>query len=295
MKLIKSILYTSAVALLGLTACDKELDIDSLDFDVSTAKTTYKLGDTVVFKFKGNPDNITLFTGEEGHKYEYRERLRAEGKPELSFTSFRQYGTQTLPLELLVSTTFNGKVDKDVANGGWKNITDKATFSTTADNTPSGKIDLSEYVGDKPLYIAFHYKGEAGSTQRKWTIKNFEVSNKLTSGVTLTIADLSNAGFSEYSYSNPNVLWKIEASQISIQGGPATNEANDDWVVTQALYLDKVMPDSGMGLKNITTKMTEYPYVFTKPGTYKVTFIASNATADKSESVVKELEITIEP
>lgn len=295
MNIIKSILYPSVFCILALASCDKELSVDKVDFSVNTDKMTYKVGDSVIFKFSGNPDNITFFSGETGSQYEFKDRLTAEGKPELSFTTFRQYGAQNIPLELLVSTTFNGKLDENIANGGWKDITTAATFSTGSADVPSGSIDLSPYIGDKPLYIAFHYKGDAGSTQRTWTVKEFQVKNKLTSGPILSIADLSTAGFSEISLKNPNAVWKIDANQLRIQGGNAAAEANDDWVVTQALYLDKVTPDKGSVVKNILTKATNYTHIYNTPGTYKVTFVASNATADQSASALKELTITVTP
>ena len=295
MKKIKSIIYTRLKGIVALGACNKELGIEKLDFDVSTAKTTYKVGDTVLFKFAGNPDNITLFSGEIGSKYEFRNRLKADGKPQLQFTTYAQYGTQTNTLQVLASTDFNGTLDQNIASGSWKDITSLATLSTGADNTASGVIDLSQFIGDKPLYIAYHYVGQAGSTQKTWTIKNFSVQNKLTDGSVLSVADNSTAGFTQISLKNPAAVWTIAADQIRIAGGNASALENDDWIVSKALSLDKVSPDTGTALKNITTKMTEYPYIFSQAGTYKVTFIASNATADNSASVVKELTITITP
>lgn len=295
MKILKSILYTGLVGVLSLTACEKKLEVKKVNFEVTTLKNSYQVGDPVTFNFSGNPDNITFFSGEVGHKYEYRSRLKAEGKPSLEFTSYMQYGVQDIPLQLLASTTFNGKVDQDVASGGWIDITDKATFSSGSDNTPSGSVDLSQFVADKPVYIAFHYKGDGGSVQRKWTIKDLQVTNKLTSGNTLSIADLSNAAFSQVSLSNESVVWKIDANQLSIQGGPATNGTNDDWVVSRALDLNSVSPDAGEALKNITTVLNNYTYIFTEPGTYKVTFLASNITVDQSDSVIKELTVTVTP
>jgi hypothetical protein len=295
MKKLKSILYTGIVVALAFTACNKALDVKKVVFDVNTDKASYKVGDSVIFKFSGNPDNIVFYSGEVGNKYEFRNRLRAEGKPAMQFTSYAQYGTQTNTLQLLASTSFKGKLDSTVATGGWKDITDQATFSTGADNVASGTIDLTQFIGEKPVYIAFHYTGMAGSTQKTWTIKNFQVTNKLTSGNTLSVADLSNAGFSQISLKNPAAIWSIAINQLRIAGGNASAAENDDWVVSQALNLDKVSPDSGIALKSITSTLSKYTYIFKTPGTYKVSFIASNVTADKSDQVVVEKTITITP
>jgi hypothetical protein len=295
MKKIKLISFLGLLILFALTACDKELDIKNLDFDVSIEKTTFKVGDTVLFKFTGNPDNITFFSGETGQNYEYRNRLRAEGKPELQFTSFSEFGTQVNTLQVLATTDFNGIVNENIGNVAWTDITNLVTLSSGLDNTASGVVDLTQFVNDKPLYIAYRFIGQTGSTQKRWTIKNFLVQNKLNDGSVLKVADITTAGFSQVSLKNSSVVWSISSDQIRIQGGPATNEDNDDWIVTKPLYLDRVSPDTGTALKNITSKLTKYSYVFSRPGTYKVAFIASNSTADKSVSIVKELTITVTP
>jgi hypothetical protein len=295
MNKIKSLIFTGLAGLFALSACDKSLDIEKLDFNVSTTKNNFKTGDTILFKFNGNPDNVTFFSGELGNQYEFRSRTRAEGKPELQFTSFAEFGLQTNTLQLLATTNFNGMVDANIGSADWQNITNLVNLSTGTDNTASGIVDLTSFVSDKPLYIAYRFIGQTGTTQKRWTIKNFSVQNKLINGPVLNVANNSTAGFTQVNLKNSTVAWVINATQVSIQGGPATSEENDDWVVTKPLYLDRVLPDLGFSLKNITTKITEYPYVFSQPGIYKVAFVASNATADKQASVVKELTITVTP
>jgi hypothetical protein len=295
MNIIKSILFPGLFCAIAFAACEKQLDTDKVNFEVTTNKTTYKVGDTVTFKFAGNPDNITFFSGEEGYKYEFRSRIKATGKPQFQFTSYAQFGVQTNTLQVLASTDFSGIVDQNIANGGWKDITNLTTLSTGTDNTASGVVDLTQFIGDKPLYLAYHFVGQAGTTQRTWTIKNFSVQNKLNDGPLVSVADQITAGFTQISLKNPSAVWVIAADNIKITGGNTTSLENDDWVVSKPLNLDKVSPDVGVALKNITTKMTSYPYIFTKAGTYKITFLATNATVNKSESVVKELTITVEP
>ncbi|WP_187774870.1 DUF5017 domain-containing protein [Pedobacter sp. BS3] len=56
-----------------------------------------------------------------------------------------------------------------------------------------------------------------------------------------------------------------------------------------------VRTDIGVPLKNMSTRMDSYSYIYTAAGTYKVTFVASNTTVYGSKTDVKELEITIEP
>lgn len=276
-------------------ACQKNIKVPDLNFNVKLNQTTYKVGDTVKFMFTGNPDNITFFSGEPGRKYEYRDRLKAEGAPQFQFTSYRQYGTQENSLHVLASTDFNGVIDENIGSANWSDITKSVTLSTGSDNTPSGIISLKQLDNDKPLYLAFKFTGEISSTQRTWTIKDFSVQNVLKDGMTLDVANMSNISWTAVSVKNPDKVWAIAADQIKIAGGAANTPDNEDWIVTKALNLSAVQPDRGVALKNITTHMGEYDYVFEKPGNYVVTFLVSNATVDEQKSALKQLNIVIEP
>lgn len=49
-------------------------------------------------------------------------------------------------------------------------------------------------------------------------------------------------------------------------------------------------------LKGMTEQhLPEYKYIYKEPGKYKVTFVATNANADQSRTVVREVEIEVEP
>ena len=278
-----------------LSACQKNIKVPDLNFDVKLNQTTYKAGDTVKVMFTGNPDNITFFSGEPGMKYEYRDRLKAEGTPQFQFTSYRQYGTQENSLQVLASTDFDGVIDQNIGSANWTDITNRVTLSTGSNNTPSGIISLEELNNDKPLYLAFKFTGEISSTQRTWTIKNFSVQNVLKDGITLDVANMSNISWTGVSVKNPDKVWVIAADQIKIAGGPANTPDNEDWIVTKALNLSAVQPDRGVALKNITTRMGRYDYVFENPGNYVVTFLVSNVTVDDQKSSLKQLNITVEP
>jgi hypothetical protein len=69
------------VAVIICTSCEREkVSVPSLEVSVTSA--TYKAGDTVTFNFKGNPDNITFYSGEPGHQYEHRDRTTDSIKPD---------------------------------------------------------------------------------------------------------------------------------------------------------------------------------------------------------------------
>ncbi len=69
---------------------------------------------------------------------------------------------------------------------------------------------------------------------------------------------------------------------------------NNDWLITSVVNLKHVYPDVGAVVKNtITPSLSNYQYVFVKPGVYTVTFVASNINVNTSKSVVRQVTITV--
>jgi len=287
-------LYILLVCIL-FGAC-KKTEVEDVDFDVSTPSLTYKPGDTVTFNFSGNPDNIVFYSGENGRKYEYKQRTTAVGTPSLQFTSFRQYGNQNNTLTLWASNDFNGIVSPENVQSGWKEITSLAPLSTGSDNTPSGLIDLSEFlIEGKPVYLAFKYVGfkSASSAQRTWTIKDFAINNLLEDGTSVNVATQATAGWTALNIKNPLGFWIVNTT-LRIAGGAANSEDNEDWVISKPLYLNKVMPDAGVAIKDITAKLATYRYVYQAEGTYTASFLVSNATVNGGKQMLKEITIKVE-
>ncbi len=48
--------------------CENELTVGP-DFSVTTEKTTYSVGEEIIFNIKNAPDWVTVYTGVEGKKY----------------------------------------------------------------------------------------------------------------------------------------------------------------------------------------------------------------------------------
>ena len=282
--------------LVVLASCNKELSIKPLSFNVTTSSTSYKVGDTVHFSFTGNPDFISFYSGEDGFDYANRERTLAEGKPQLQFTSYAQYGVQVNTLQLMVSTDFTGTYDPaSIAKATWTDVTSRAKLSTGADNTPSGIVDLSDILAQKkPVFIAFKYTGVTGSTQKTWTIKTLTLNLLKTNNKVLPITDIASAGWKQVDIKNPAAVWSISAAQLRIAGGGVAVADNEDWVISKLLYLNQVLPDVAVPIKNITQNFSSFDYVFSAPGTYKVVFMAANASADKQQTSTQEIVLTIQ-
>ncbi|MFP5039679.1 DUF5017 domain-containing protein [Parasediminibacterium sp. JCM 36343] len=289
-------LYFSIVLLLFCVACNKKIDVKAVDFDVSTDSAAYQAGDTVYFHFSGNPGIISFFSGEPGSKYTNRNRDSASGNISANFYTSRLYGNSTKALSFLVSNDFNGIYDStNLSNATWTDISYRAIFGTTSTNTFSGNVSLNDFVNpSQPLFLAFRYIGLVGPTivQSRWNVASFKVTNTLPDSTSYNIADILSASWTAVSITSDPLdqKWNIGSSSLVIL---SSTVANEQWVVTAPLQCNSVIPDNGVTIKGIDSKVSTFPYVFSKPGTYNIAFVGINANVYGQNSVVKQLTLTI--
>lgn len=272
---MKNIIRYCGLLLVGLAACMED-EAPSVKLNVALDKQVYQVGEPVTFKLNGNPDNIVFYSGEVGHNYAYKERYHADGDLLVKFNSWVRYGDIYHNLKFLVSSDFSGIYDKEnVEAATWIDLSDKFRFSVGDDQTPSGEVNLKECVGaaeDARLFVAFRYEDEEKARQNNWIIRSIALDCVSAEGVRSSLATMPTMGWKVVDFENPAVTWNVSStSQILIDGG--TNQPkNVDWVISQAFDVRKTTPDTGVALKNISTTMDEYQYVYTKPGTYEVVF-----------------------
>ncbi|SDL23214.1 protein of unknown function [Pedobacter sp. ok626] len=330
--MINRYIMVTAIAF-TFASCSKEIEVKSLNFDVTVSKTngavsnTYTTSDSLNFAFKGNPDVITFYSGEINRQYINKDRTVADGTPILQFTSLRATGTQANSLALMVSSDFKGialkpgstirdtvTTNANIATAQWSDITSQAALSTGA-ATPSGEINLSSFANlGKPVYIAFKYVAAAGSVQNKWTITLLTLTNKLADESIYTIGNLGapnteikNYGVITYSpgwwvsydeVKNANKYpWVFTAGTSLVITGAATVGAAtapaEAWAIMGPINLKKVSPDVGVGLKSISAKFENYPYKYSSVTLSEPTFVASNNVVNSSATVVKPLSIKV--
>lgn len=329
--------FMIAALLLACMACNKDIAVKTVTFDVAsfknngTATTTFTNKDTVQFRFNGNPDGITFFSGEPGKNYDYRNRTSVAGTPNLQFSTIRALGAQANSLSLLVSTDFKGVVanmvygiltrdtastNANIAAATWTDITSRATLSTGATTAvASGVIDLSDFLAQgKPVYIAFKYTASAGSIQNKWTVSALSVNNVLADGSAYVVANLNapttsytNYGNATYgpgwavSYDltkNANKYAWVFTDKTSLVIAGATTAATttaEAWAIMGPIDLTKVTPDAGVPIKSISATLLGYPYNYVTVGKYNAVFVASNNTSGGTSSVAKTIPVTITP
>ncbi len=280
-------------------SCTKRDKIEAPDFDVTTSTTSYKVGDTITFNISGDPQNIVFWSGMPGNVYEYRDRLFTTGNKLLvKFNTYQQFGIRN-NLSVLVSNNFNGTYDTtNVKAATWTDITTRVSLSQGADQVQSGTVDMSEFTdGNKSATIAFRYITTSLITQNRWVIRTFNADNQTPDGTVIPLANMTTAAWKAVSFQNPAAVWSITSAQLLLQG--STTALDDDWVLTKSFNPNAASPDKGVPIKNITTNLIKYVAagVYTKPGTYKVVFEATNASYqnDKQERALKEITLTITP
>ena len=279
-------------------SCMKE-DIASADMQVRANASSYKVGDTVVFRFEGAPDNIVFYSGENGHNYALKDRLYADNDLQVDFKTLVQWGVIYDNLKLLVSSNFSGIYTKEeVDKATWTDISDKAVFSIGQDNTPSGIVSLKSYlslVDTGSIYLAFRYTDFQKPQQNRWVIRSFNAVKVSPEGVQTNVATISNAGWNAVSFLNDSKVWTISATQLLMYGGVAADTDNDDWVITKGFKVKESIADKGIALKNISSHLREYKYVYKTPGVYKAVFETSSNWYSGSKEGYAEVTINIQP
>jgi hypothetical protein len=298
---MNKILITVAAFSLGITSCTKWNEVESPEsFQVSTDKLTYTAGDTVRFKFSGNADNIVFWSGKPGQKYEHRNRTIVEGNTlTLNFKSYSQFGVaDNTNIKLLVSADFTGVYDSaNIKSATWQDISGRAAWSAGADQTPSGDIDLTDFASaNKDMAIAFRYVTSVvadATVQNRWVFRSFDVKSTSADGSVTALATIANAGWKSWSFLDPATTWTISATQLV--SNRSSTALNDDWIITKLYNPNKVAPDRGLAIKSISTSLTDYEAVYTDPGSYKVTIVATNASSGGMATLIRELELEITP
>lgn len=164
--------------LIGVTACDPQMELsgDVEDFTVTLLTPKIKAGEQAVFEFTGDPDIISVFTGEVYSEYSCREhRILESGDYNLSFSTATKYGVQENHFSILISSDFNGNYSdiSHVKAATWTDITDRFTIATGNTNgtyVNSGTLKMNEFMEEgKPVYIGLRYVNQATAIAGAWS------------------------------------------------------------------------------------------------------------------------------
>ncbi len=294
MKLYRIALAFLAVSL--LVACKKSISPNSIDFGVNvfnnagTQTLKFKVNDTINFRFSGNPDRISFFSGEIGRRYAFRNRT-SDPSPNDTLRFFTNQGTpRTAKLELLVSsgpidyTQYNAKDSLSVPAAKWTDISDRVkNWATGPSNVQSAPISLNEEAstGSGIIWLAFKYTAPAGVAQSTWTVGGIDLRHhvKDTFYTILTPAIVipaslpgytTSPGWGSVNVANPLIKWGFNGGSAGntaigqslssngstgsfvIRGNTTATSAvaTEGWMVAGPIDLKRVLPDAGVGIKN---------------------------------------------
>lgn len=315
--------YKIILCLFLLVSCTKEFKLTAPDdFEVTTESSTYKKGEIVTFKFKGNPQLISVYTGEVGKDYAFKDgRVMDVTSLKLLLNSSVTDGTGTGAQQmgmfsLIASTDFNGDYTNfsSVQTATWTDITSRltkqeaTTTTTITAATPPEGIDLTDLrVAGKPLYIAFRYNIKEQSLYgiwRAWRFQAFQLS-AITATGTQVLGNMTTTSF-RVVQKKPEIVSRTTATTATLTLMHAdlaiypqfAEIPTQNWIITQPFNnVNKIDygPDRTIPIQGGTSAVgkEEFSYTFTASGNYKVYFIASNASTSERKDVVREVDITI--
>ncbi len=308
-------------------ACEEDIlrDVDECYITLDT-ENTYTVGEKVKFNIKGNPDYIYFFSGETGHKYEYRDRTTIAMENletcKLVISYYADYGLAG-SLDVYASKTFEGlkgdnaaadlatmqaieaSMDENKQIPGWDKLRydegDRKVWTTQ-------EYDLAEYADS--FCLAFHWNPPVFDKQQRTYWINFAVKTKFTgydevttkgtalgmTSVSMNVGDDPKITDAYYKNNgNGSVIFTDSDKDIKMQGvgAGALPYALNSWVLTKPQPLNHISPDEGLSVKAVADDIYEYSYVYEKPGTYEATFVITNGNYQGTERKIQKMTVNV--
>ncbi|MFD2164017.1 DUF5017 domain-containing protein [Paradesertivirga mongoliensis] len=288
-----------------LFSCEKN-QLDDPAFEVTAETTTIKAGNPVTFKFEGNPQMLSFYSGEFLKDYNYATSPRELENCYLSFSSATVASIkQANQLAVLVSSDFDGKYAiANIKAATWVDITNRFELATNATVKPSTEVDIMDLaVAGKPLYLAFRYITKPQTeflAANDWNITAVLVKSKFDDGEVTLMDYGSGSNFSVFSYGNKQEGRSlVNATTIQFKGNATAElkeEYTEDWGISRAIYINPndLSNDKATALKLFREpKKESYTYTYNEAGTYTATFIGETNNVYGNKKAVRQLNITV--
>ncbi len=297
---------------------DKQITKDPLTFDVQVTgdSDTFKVGDTVLFSIEGNPDLISFYSGTVGNSYDYINTDRFyDVVASLSFQSAKSAGNNPDCASLYYSDEFDGNYTyENVKQINWIPITNRFELDPLPEvagltNTFSGDIDVTDaFASGKPIYFAWHCTTNAASQRTQFRVQEFTLNSIVVDNPDLSTVLYTQAGanfhengwlLNEEAATQGSNLPTASSTQLLWNGifNNRSGPFKEGYIVSNSMEL----PQFNAGKDKPTVLLPEndntwptHEFIYSRPGTYEVVFIASHMADGDSEPILKAIEITIE-
>lgn len=285
-----------AALLVSMASCREEAPDSKIK--VALDKGECLAGEPVTFLIDSKADNIVFYSGEPGHEYSLRDRLFADNDVLVDFVSFTDQSKEVIDnFHILVSSDFNGSYTAtDVQAATWTDVTSLFTLpSKTGQNTPSGIVSLKSYIGadnDDLIYFAFRYRDpEEGAQKNRWVVRSINITKVSPEGVSASLATIKTAGWQNVALSGEG-KWTLPGSQLLAAGNTKTND-KDLWAISAGYNIHTSEPSTGVVLKNISTDLDSFSYVYEEPGEYEAVFAASSEWYNSGNSSLTTVKVSV--
>ncbi len=320
MKIVQ--LYGIILCLLVSIACNRD-NVDDVKFNVSIdSPANIQAGKPVTFRFEGNADYITFFSGEPGNCYSniLRDSVTIASM-QLECTIKQQYTDNEYRLKEIVhayiSEDFNGEYTlENIQKATWQKVSGlehgQIAVPLTQNNTTeevSSTVDWSRFK-NKSFYIAFQYNAFKRNNipaadgngryhmQPRVDINPLKLTRVTEEGIQMVWENAkTDFGFRViYQNSTQQSNYQVNDGGLLFQPQKNKEYTDDDvivWMVSTKITPWQIEPDRGTAIKSAEAYLSSYTHTYTKPGEYKATFIATNANLWDSNRNIKEITINV--
>ena len=325
-----AITYGFCLLMALCTACSRN-EVDDVRFEVSVDNADQlKAGGNVTFRFSGNADYITFYSGTSGNNYANRQRTEADLQSlSMSCALKQQYNDSAYlnkeVIGVFLSTDFSGDYTAEALNKAtWIPLSGReynrlpvpCPVSASAVET-AGEIDLAPFVSlGQPFYIAFQYNAAGRNTiptanggghytnRPRVDITDLTMTKVTTDGETVEVTNAisewafrivfqQSATRTNYQVNDTGLLFQPQKASVDATTGKEPDEIV--WMVSGQINPRTVEPDRGTAIKTIEAHLPSYTCSYPTAGTYNATFIATNANLWNGKQEVRQLTITINP
>lgn len=276
MKIYK--LFTAVLSGMFLYSCTEPLNnpLEDVNISVQTGDgvtvennvITVTRNTPVKFNIMGEPDNITFYSGESGHNYDYRNRDTIQTSQiqssKMTFTiSTERYGNEQSYKDVLcmyLSDNFPGLLKNDLkadvelaSNFEWDTWVKDKPLPDKPSQKIEYEIDMKDYLG-KYITLAIKYESKTiQQAQGKYTFDNMKITNVYNDGK-ITEIYAGNFGFTPLNVSNFN----LETGEMTLDSDqketlkkvPNFVESNDEFVKSAIEY--GTVNNNTQGMWNMT-------------------------------------------